>query len=140
MLAPHPRSQSTALRITHSTRTSVRSLGAFNCAANHPQHAHQRTLPGCFQLSTRVGGVAQNVSLVNTVLNTMIAEEWNLLCDKVDAGAKPIEVAQVSSNPHREPERARESSLHMPRDEDSSHHRTRQLPLPSPPFKLRGSW
>jgi len=68
-----------------------------------PAEDRNRTSPfpyGGARFEFRAVGSSQNVSLVNTVLNTMIAEEFNNLCDKVDAGAKPVEVAQAMLKDH----------------------------------------
>jgi len=68
-----------------------------------PAEDRNRTSPfpyGGSRFEFRACGSSQNVSLVNTVLNTIVAEEFDLFADKVAAGADPIAVAQENLKNH----------------------------------------
>ena len=45
-------------------------------------------------------GSAQNVSMVNTVLCTMCAEQFKVAADMISGGMKPTEVTQKLLNEH----------------------------------------
>lgn len=66
-----------------------------------PAEDRNRTSPfpyGGARFEFRAVGSAQNVSMVNTVLNTIVAEKFAEFADKIDAGADPHDVARESLN------------------------------------------
>ena len=68
-----------------------------------PTEDRNRTSPfpyGGHRFEFRAVGSAQNVSFVNTVLNTMCAEMFAEFADKIEAGAKPADVAAEALNKH----------------------------------------
>jgi len=68
-----------------------------------PAEDRNRTSPfpyGGARFEFRAVGSAQNVSLVNTVLNTIAAEKFGEFADAIDAGADPVDVARESLNKH----------------------------------------
>jgi glutamine synthetase len=68
-----------------------------------PTEDRNRTSPfpyGGHRFEFRAVGSADNVSMVNTVLNTMCAEAFKGFADKIEAGAKPADVAAEALNQH----------------------------------------
>mmetsp|Transcript_5039 Transcript_5039/g.12023 ORF Transcript_5039/g.12023 Transcript_5039/m.12023 type:complete len:713 (-) Transcript_5039:223-2361(-) len=68
-----------------------------------PAEDRNRTSPfpyGGARFEFRAVGSAQNVSLVNTVLNTLAAEKFAEFADKIDAGASPGDVAREALKKH----------------------------------------
>jgi Uncharacterized protein related to glutamine synthetase len=68
-----------------------------------PAEDRNRTSPfpyGGARFEFRAVGSSQNVSLVNTVLNTITAEKFSDFADKIDAGEDPIAVARAALNKH----------------------------------------
>ena len=68
-----------------------------------PAEDRNRTSPfpyGGARFEFRAVGSAQNVSMVNTVLNTIIAEKFGEFSDRIDAGESPIDVAREALNKH----------------------------------------
>ena len=66
-----------------------------------PTEDRNRTSPfpyGGHRFEFRAVGSSQNVSFVNTVLNTMCAEVFKEFADKIEAGAKPQAVAAEALN------------------------------------------
>ena len=62
-----------------------------------PAEDRNRTSPfpyGGARFEFRAAGSAQNVSLVNTVLNTIAAEAFKIVADRIEAGETPTAVAQ----------------------------------------------
>ncbi len=68
-----------------------------------PTEDRNRTSPfpyGGHRFEFRAVGSAQNVSVVNTILNAMCAEAFQEFADKIEAGAKPADVAAEALNKH----------------------------------------
>ena len=68
-----------------------------------PAEDRNRTSPfpyGGARFEFRAVGSAQNVSLVNTVLNTLAADKFAEFADKIDAGASPGDVAREALKKH----------------------------------------
>lgn len=68
-----------------------------------PAEDRNRTSPfpyGGARFEFRAVGSAQNVSMVNTVLNTIIAEKFGEFSDRIDAGESAIDVAREALNKH----------------------------------------
>ncbi|KAK3268147.1 hypothetical protein CYMTET_23333 [Cymbomonas tetramitiformis] len=78
---------------------------AVDCLPNlvSPAEDRNRTSPfpyGGSRFEFRAVGSSQNVSLVNTVLDTIVAEEFNNFSEKVEGGADPLEVARDNLKAH----------------------------------------
>lgn len=68
-----------------------------------PAEDRNRTSPfpyGGARFEFRAVGSSQNVSMVNTVLNTITAEKFKDFADAIDAGKDPIDVAKEALNKH----------------------------------------
>nr|BAG39455.1 glutamine synthetase type III [Chaetoceros compressus] len=68
-----------------------------------PAEDRNRTSPfpyGGARFEFRAVGSSQNVSMVNTVLNTITAEKFGEFADRMDAGEDPVEVAKDALNKH----------------------------------------
>mmetsp|Transcript_21746 Transcript_21746/g.47421 ORF Transcript_21746/g.47421 Transcript_21746/m.47421 type:complete len:718 (+) Transcript_21746:94-2247(+) len=68
-----------------------------------PSEDRNRTSPfpyGGARFEFRAVGSAQNVSMVNTVLNTIIAEKFGEFADRIDAGETPLDVARDALAKH----------------------------------------
>merc|ERR1719253_1383849 len=68
-----------------------------------PAEDRNRTSPfpyGGARFEFRAVGSAQNVSMVNTVLNTMVAEKFAEFADRIEAGEKPGDVAREALKKH----------------------------------------
>mmetsp|Transcript_26031 Transcript_26031/g.53496 ORF Transcript_26031/g.53496 Transcript_26031/m.53496 type:complete len:713 (-) Transcript_26031:437-2575(-) len=68
-----------------------------------PAEDRNRTSPfpyGGARFEFRAVGSAQNVSLVNTVLNTIAAEKFAEFADRIEAGESPAEVARETLKKH----------------------------------------
>jgi glutamine synthetase len=68
-----------------------------------PAEDRNRTSPfpyGGARFEFRAVGSAQNVSLVNTVLNTIAAEKFADFADRIEAGEKPADVARETLKKH----------------------------------------
>merc|ERR1719446_271808 len=68
-----------------------------------PAEDRNRTSPfpyGGARFEFRAVGSAQNVSLVNTVLNTLAAEKFAEFADRIDAGESPGDVAREALKKH----------------------------------------
>ena len=68
-----------------------------------PAEDRNRTSPfpyGGSRFEFRAVGSSQNVSLVNTVLNTICAEKFAEFADKIEAGANPSDVAREALKKH----------------------------------------
>jgi glutamine synthetase len=68
-----------------------------------PAEDRNRTSPfpyGGARFEFRAVGSSQNVSMVNTVLNTIAAEKFGEFADRMDAGEDPIEIAKEALNKH----------------------------------------
>jgi len=88
----------------YNPATKELSLGV-ECIAplNVPAEDRNRTSPfpyGGHRFEFRAVGSSQNVSLVNTVLNTLSASAFKKFADKIEAGAAPSEVAAEALNTH----------------------------------------
>lgn len=68
-----------------------------------PAEDRNRTSPfpyGGARFEFRAVGSSQNVSMVNTVLNTIAAEKFGEFADRIDAGEDPLHIAQEALNKH----------------------------------------
>ena len=68
-----------------------------------PAEDRNRTSPfpyGGGRFEFRAVGSSQNVSMVNTVLNTITAEKFAQFADRIDAGEKPEDIAREALNKH----------------------------------------
>ncbi len=68
-----------------------------------PAEDRNRTSPfpyGGARFEFRAVGSSQNVSMVNTVLNTITAEKFKDFADAIDAGKDPVDVAKEALNKH----------------------------------------
>lgn len=68
-----------------------------------PAEDRNRTSPfpyGGARFEFRAVGSSQNVSMVNTVLNTAVAEKFSEFADAIDNGAKPEDVAREALKKH----------------------------------------
>jgi len=68
-----------------------------------PAEDRNRSSPfpyGGARFEFRAVGSAQNVSMVNTVLNTICAEKFAEFADRIDAGEKPEDIAREALNKH----------------------------------------
>lgn len=68
-----------------------------------PAEDRNRTSPfpyGGARFEFRAVGSSQNVSMVNTVLNTITAEKFGEFADKIEAGASPADVAKEALDAH----------------------------------------
>lgn len=68
-----------------------------------PAEDRNRTSPfpyGGFRFEFRAVGSSQNVSMVNTVLNTIAAEKFGEFADKIEAGASAEDVAKEALEKH----------------------------------------
>jgi glutamine synthetase len=68
-----------------------------------PSEDRNRTSPfpfGGHRFEFRAVGSSQNVSLVNTVLNTMTADSFKAFADAIESGTSPKEVAQAALTEH----------------------------------------
>jgi glutamine synthetase len=62
-----------------------------------PSEDRNRTSPfpyGGSRFEFRAAGSSQNVSLVNTVLNTIAAEAFSIVADRIESGEEPLKIAQ----------------------------------------------
>ena len=70
---------------------------------NAPAEDRNRTSPfpyGGARFEFRAVGSSQNVSMVNTVLNTICAEKFGEFADKIEAGGDPVEIAKEALEKH----------------------------------------
>jgi len=68
-----------------------------------PAEDRNRTSPfpyGGARFEFRAVGSSQNVSMVNTVLNTITAEKFGEFADRMDAGEDPVDIAKEALNKH----------------------------------------
>jgi len=68
-----------------------------------PAEDRNRTSPfpyGGARFEFRAAGSAQNVSMINTVLNTIAAEKFGEFADRIDAGEAPADVAREALKKH----------------------------------------
>lgn len=68
-----------------------------------PAEDRNRTSPfpyGGARFEFRAAGSSQNVSMINTVLNTITAEQFKKFSDKIEAGAAPLDVAKEALERH----------------------------------------
>ena len=68
-----------------------------------PAEDRNRTSPfpyGGARFEFRAVGSSQNVSMVNTVLNTITAEKFGEFADRMDAGEDPVEIAKEALQKH----------------------------------------
>merc|ERR1719223_1626578 len=68
-----------------------------------PAEDRNRTSPfpyGGARFEFRAVGSSQNVSMVNTVLNTIAAEKFGEFADRIDAGEDPLDVAREALKKH----------------------------------------
>lgn len=73
------------------------------CGMKVPAEDRNRTSPfpyGGARFEFRAVGSAQNVSLVNTVLNTMCADKFKEFADRIDAGENAEDIAREALNKH----------------------------------------
>lgn len=73
------------------------------CGIKVPAEDRNRTSPfpyGGARFEFRAVGSAQNVSMVNTVLNTICAEKFKEFADRIDAGEKAEDIAREALNKH----------------------------------------
>jgi len=79
-------------------------LGVKNiCPIKAPAEDRNRTSPfpyGGARFEFRAVGSAQNVSMVNTVLNTMCAEKFKEFADRIDAGENAEDIAREALKKH----------------------------------------
>jgi len=69
-----------------------------------PAEDRNRTSPfpyGGARFEYRAVGSTQNVSMVNVVLNTVTAEAFNLVADRMEAGEKPADIAKELYEAHK---------------------------------------
>jgi len=72
-------------------------------AVKVPAEDRNRSSPfpyGGARFEFRAAGSSQNVSMINTVLNTICAEKFKEFADKIDAGEKPEDVAREALKKH----------------------------------------
>lgn len=88
----------------YKPRTQELSFGVSSIAPiTIPAEDRNRTSPfpyGGARFEFRAVGSSQNVSLVNTVLNTLTAEGFKIISDRVEAGEKPTDVARELLKKH----------------------------------------
>merc|ERR1711988_1679337 len=88
----------------YSPTTKMLSTGVEALApVEVPAEDRNRTSPfpyGGHRFEFRAVGSSQNVSLVNTVLNTITAKAFSDFSDKIEAGASPQDVAAEALNDH----------------------------------------
>ena len=68
-----------------------------------PSEDRNRTSPfpyGGARFEFRAVGSSQNVSLVNTVLNTICAQKFGEVADRIDAGENPVEISKGMLDKH----------------------------------------
>merc|ERR1719162_1605537 len=68
-----------------------------------PAEDRNRTSPfpyGGARFEFRAVGSAQNVSMVNTVLNTICAQKFKEFADRIDAGEKGVDIAKEALEKH----------------------------------------
>jgi len=68
-----------------------------------PAEDRNRSSPfpyGGARFEFRAAGSSQNVSMINTVLNTICAEKFKEFADRIDAGEKPEDVAREALEKH----------------------------------------
>jgi len=68
-----------------------------------PAEDRNRTSPfpyGSGRFEYRATGSSQNVSMVNTVLNTIVAEKFAEFADEIEKGASPVDIAQRELKEH----------------------------------------
>jgi len=68
-----------------------------------PAEDRNRTSPfpyGGSRFEFRAVGSSQNASMVNTVLNTIVAEKFKEFADRMDAGETPNDIAMAALNKH----------------------------------------
>jgi glutamine synthetase len=68
-----------------------------------PAEDRNRTSPfpyGGARFEFRAVGSSQNVSMTNTVLNTITAEKFGEFADRMDAGEDPLDIAREALNKH----------------------------------------
>jgi len=73
------------------------------CAVKVPAEDRNRTSPfpyGGARFEFRAVGSAQNVSMVNTVLNTICAQKFKEFADRIDAGEKGVDIAKEALEKH----------------------------------------
>eukprot|EP00602_Paraphysomonas_sp_CaronLab_P000037 CAMPEP_0185027510 /NCGR_PEP_ID=MMETSP1103-20130426/12643_1 /TAXON_ID=36769 /ORGANISM="Paraphysomonas bandaiensis, Strain Caron Lab Isolate" /LENGTH=634 /DNA_ID=CAMNT_0027561541 /DNA_START=200 /DNA_END=2104 /DNA_ORIENTATION=+ len=83
--------------------TKVLNMGHTLPSIVIPNEDRNRTSPfpyGGHRFEFRAVGSAQNTSLVNTVLNTIVANSFKEFADKIEAGASPREVTQDALKKH----------------------------------------
>merc|ERR1711935_1077336 len=84
---------------TGSIDIGVKHIPAFNI----PSEDRNRTSPfpyGGARFEFRAVGSSQNVSMVNTVLNTICAEKFKEFADRIDAGENAEDIAREALNKH----------------------------------------
>eukprot|EP00929_Paragymnodinium_shiwhaense_P058490 TRINITY_DN2928_c0_g1_i1.p1 TRINITY_DN2928_c0_g1~~TRINITY_DN2928_c0_g1_i1.p1 ORF type:complete len:725 (-),score=193.65 TRINITY_DN2928_c0_g1_i1:304-2478(-) len=89
-------------KLSYSPQGEALNLGA-SCLLplQRPAEDRNRTSPfpyGGHRFEFRAVGSAQNVSLVNTVLNVITAESFKLFADAIEGGKKPQDVAAEALN------------------------------------------
>ena len=73
------------------------AFGANSISEIDPAEDRNRTSPfpyGGARFEFRAAGSSQNVSLINTVLNTITAEAFAIVADRIEAGETPTAVAR----------------------------------------------
>mmetsp|Transcript_49176 Transcript_49176/g.73094 ORF Transcript_49176/g.73094 Transcript_49176/m.73094 type:complete len:729 (-) Transcript_49176:158-2344(-) len=73
------------------------------CGIKVPAEDRNRTSPfpyGGARFEFRAVGSSQNVSMVNTVLNTICAQKFKEFADRIDAGEKAEDIAREALNKH----------------------------------------
>ena len=68
-----------------------------------PSEDRNRTSPfpyGGARFEFRAVGSSQNVSMVNTVLNTIVAEKFAEFADRIEAGESPVDIAREKLDKH----------------------------------------
>eukprot|EP00928_Gymnodinium_smaydae_P051063 TRINITY_DN3459_c0_g3_i1.p1 TRINITY_DN3459_c0_g3~~TRINITY_DN3459_c0_g3_i1.p1 ORF type:complete len:640 (+),score=152.88 TRINITY_DN3459_c0_g3_i1:349-2268(+) len=88
----------------YTPRTTEVSFGVESIAPIQiPAEDRNRTSPfpyGGARFEFRAAGSSQNVSLINTVLNTITAEGFKLVSDRIEAGEKAVDVARELLKKH----------------------------------------
>jgi glutamine synthetase len=88
----------------YQPKTTPISLGVdYLPVVTAPAEDRNRTSPfpyGGHRFEFRAVGSAQNVSMVNTVLCTMCAEQFKAAADMIEGGMTPVEVTQKLLNEH----------------------------------------
>mmetsp|Transcript_42136 Transcript_42136/g.103898 ORF Transcript_42136/g.103898 Transcript_42136/m.103898 type:complete len:701 (+) Transcript_42136:42-2144(+) len=94
----------TGVKAEYTPATKILNMGADVLPTFEvPAEDRNRTSPfpyGGSRFEFRAVGSSQNVSMVNTVLQTIVAEAFGAFADQIEKGAKPQDVASAALNEH----------------------------------------